>query len=185
LAVKTIIEEVNYARDELTEWIYNEYRQVAEAAGFDRHPKVRWDDMVLKDEIMMTSLIQGMIDRRIISYQTGHEKLGLSHQTELHQLQREKPLVLKGDLGLWGSPYNPKAQPFVEDELDERQGLSPEDVQLTPEGTPSEGRPRGRPAKKKSRSGTSSLYNVKLNEIVLEMSEEDVEFIMKKIENGK
>jgi hypothetical protein len=175
LAVKGLIEEVNYAREELTDWIYEEYRAVAEAAGFDHHPRVRWDDMVLRDEIMMTSLIQGMIDRRIISYQTGHEKLGLNHDTELNQLQREKPLVLKGDIGLWGSPYNPKAQPFVEDEPEDEPELSPEDVQLTPDGTPSEGRPRGGPGTRKTRQAeVSSLGDFKLSDVSLKINIEEL-----------
>ena len=158
LATKSVIEEINYARDEVSDWIYHEYREVAESTGFDRYPRVRWDDMTLKDEIMMTSLIQGMIDRRIISYQTGHEKLGLNFDTEVAQLASEKPLVLNGDLGLWGSPYNPKAAPFVPTDTT----VSPDKVQNTPDGTPSDGRPRAKPGKKKTKAPPQDKTKVPL-----------------------
>lgn len=133
LAVKSIIEEINYARRQVTRWIYNEYRQVALAMGFDRFPKVRFDDMALRDEIQMMSIVQGMIDRRIISYRTGQKKLGFDPDTELAQMEAERPLVEDGILGIIGSPFQQSG----------RQG-----TQGTPKGTPSEGRPRGRPAKK-------------------------------------
>jgi hypothetical protein len=89
----------------------------------------------------MMSIVQGMIDRRIISYDTGQKWLGLDPSTELAKLQIEKPLVLAGDLGVIGSPYNLKtAPPMAETDV--------QDEQKTPKGTPSEGRPKGKPAKK-------------------------------------
>lgn len=136
LAVKSIIEEINYARRQVKRWIYSEYRTVAEAMGFKRFPKVRFDDMALRDELAMMSIIQGMIDRRIISYRTGQKKLGFDPDTELAQLREEKEHVLDGDLGLIGSPFQQSGGGNVQDE------------QRTSKGTPSEGRPRGRPAKK-------------------------------------
>lgn len=164
---KAFTEEINYARRCVMEWIYNEYEEVALALGFDRYPTVRFDDMALKDEIMMMSIVQGMMDRRVISYRTGIEKLGFDYETELANMQAEKPLVQSGDIGIIGSPYNPKAAPaqqepekkeytpegrFIvlkKEDLDEFLKNKPVDAnpnvqpsQRTPKGTPSEGRPR-------------------------------------------
>ncbi len=136
LAVKALIEEVHYARREVERWIYAEYRDVAEAMGFDRYPKVRFDDMILKDELLMMNTIQGLIDRRIISYRMGHDMLGLDHDTLLSELTEEMPLVIDGVLGILGSPY----QQF-------QGGGRPQDTQKAPKGTPSEGRPKAKPAK--------------------------------------
>jgi hypothetical protein len=138
LAVKALREEIYYARKQVSRWIYKEYRDVAEAMGFDRYPKVRFDNMVLKDEILMMNVIQGMIDRRIISYRTGHEMLGFDFDTMLAEMEFESPLVQDGVLGIIGSPYNSKALPS---------GSNVQDKQRTPSGTPSEGRPAGKPAK--------------------------------------
>jgi hypothetical protein len=134
LAVKSVIEEINYARRQVARWIYKEYREVAKAQGFDRIPKVRFDDMALRDEIQMMALYQGMIDRRIISYRTGQKLLGFDPETELAQMKEEKALVQDGTLGLVGSPFQQSGN----------QG-----TQATPKGTPSEGRPKAKPAPKK------------------------------------
>ena len=139
LAVKALIEEVHYARREVERWIYAEYRDVAEAMGFDRYPKVRFDDMILKDELLMMNTIQGMIDRRIISYRTGHDMLGLDHDTVLSELAEEMPLVVDGTLGILGSPY----QQFQGG----GGGGQVQETQKAPKGTPSEGRPKGKEAK--------------------------------------
>src|SRR5574338_393378 len=170
VATKAFIEEINYARRCVTRWINNEYEEVALAMGFNRYPRVRFDDLALKDEIMLMSVIQGMIDRRIISYETGIEKLGFDFGNELTNMLNEKPMVEDGTLGIIGSPYNPKALPPSEtpsnkDTTDEsqktvvtkedlvdfqknvemmiQQGLkNVQPTQRTPKGTPSEGRPR-------------------------------------------
>ena len=159
LATKRIIEEVNYARRKIARWISNEYIAIAEAMDFTRIPKIRFDDMALKDEILMMSMVQGMIDRRIISYQTGLKKLGFDPKTILAELQEEKPLVQNGDIGIIGSPYNPKAVPALSEPILEEPDAvidndgpgvvdtggpskQPSGQQKTPEGVPSEGRPK-------------------------------------------
>jgi len=172
VASKAFTEEINYARRAVKRWIDNEYEEVALAMGFDRYPQARFDTMALKDEIMMMSVIQGMIDRRIISYETGIEELGFDFSTELANMQQEAPMVQAGILGLSGSPYNmTKAAPPTETPSDTdatpsgnettvtqkdlqdfqknvekmlSEGL--QKVQKTPTGTPSEGRPRAKPA---------------------------------------
>jgi hypothetical protein len=172
LAVKSIIEEINYARRQVSRWIYNEYRDVAKAMNFERFPRVRFDDMALRDELAMMTIVQGMIDRRIISYRTGQKKLGFDPDTELAQLKEEKKLVLNGDLGLVGSPFQQPGR-----------GLQPN--QRTPRGTPSEGRPKERrpgktPEKKdktKPPTESSSIYE-KMFETLQEMSLEDVETML-------
>lgn len=111
MAVKAFAEEINYARRAVRRWIDAEYEEVALAMGFDRYPSVRFDENALKDEIMLMSVIQGMIDRRIMSYETGLEKLGLDFSNELANMIQEKPLVQDGTIGIIGSPYNAKALP--------------------------------------------------------------------------
>lgn len=134
LAVKGLQEEVKYARDQITRWIYREYQQIAEAMGFERFPKVRWDDSVLKDTIMYMNILSQLVDRRMLSYQTALEQLGFDYPNELTNMETEFPLVEKGIFGIIGSPWQQsKVQP----------------TQKGPTGAPSQGRPKGQPAKKK------------------------------------
>jgi hypothetical protein len=134
LAVKGIQEEIKYARDQVTRWIYREYRQIAEAMGFERFPKIRWDDSVLKDTIMYMNILSQLVDRRMLSYQTALEELGFDYPNELANMETEFDLVEKGIFGIIGSPWQQaKVQPN----------------QRAPQGSPSQGRPSGQPAKKK------------------------------------
>jgi hypothetical protein len=137
LIVKTVIEEVNYARDQVSLWIYNEYRQIAEAMGFDRFPKVRWDNTVLRDIILYMSTISQLVDRRMLSYETALGQLGFDYDNEFNNMENELPSVLDGVLGILGSPFQQsKTQP----------------TQNAPVGTPSSGRPKGQVPKKKQPS---------------------------------
>lgn len=114
-SLKSFSEEVAYARRCVKRWIDSEYEEIALAMGFDRYPNVRFDENALKDEIMLMSVIQGMIDRRIISYETGIEKLGMDFGNELANMKQEAPLVQAGTLGIIGSPYqSQKALPPTE-----------------------------------------------------------------------
>jgi len=136
LVTKTVIEEVNYARRQVERWIYNEYRQIAEAMGFDRFPKVRWDNTVLRDIILYMSTIAQLVDRRMLSYETALEQLGFDYENEFSNMKNELPDVKKGILGILGSPFQQK-------------GGGVQNTQRSPSGTPTAGRPKGQVPKKK------------------------------------
>ena len=174
IAVKSVEEEINYARRQVSRWIYREYRDVAEAMGFERFPKVRFDEMALKDELRLKSLIQGMIDRRIISYRTGHDELGYDHDTMVKEMEIEKPLVLDGTLGILGSPYQQA-----------KFGGGVQPTQGTPTGTPSEGRPQNQvtktpdPAEKPKKDKTEKQsFNNNLDKVMNDMSADELMAIM-------
>lgn len=136
LLTKGLMEEIHYARRQVEKWIYKEYQQIAEAMGFERFPKIRWDDSVLRDEILYMSTLSSMVDRRMLSYQTALEALGFDYNTELKNMEIELPLVEEGIFGLIGSPFQQAANT----------GVQP--VQKAPTGTPSSGRPKGQTKKK-------------------------------------
>ena len=136
LLVKGLMEEVNYARRQVTKWIYREYQQIAEAMGFDRFPKVRWDNGILMDTILYMNTLSAMVDRRMLSYRTALESLNFDYPNELKNMEEEVPLVESGLFGILGSPWQQS-----------KQNIQP--VQKAPTGTPSKGRPTGQPAGKK------------------------------------
>jgi len=138
LLSRTITEEIWYARSQVEKWIYNEYREIAEAQGFDRFPKVRWDNTVLKDIILYMSTVSQLVDRRMLSYRTALEQLGFEFENEFANMKEEFPEVVNGILGIVGSPFQKSA------------GIQP--VQQAPTGTPSAGRPSGKPAKTKTKN---------------------------------
>lgn len=126
LLVKGIMEEVNYARRQVTRWAYREYQQIAEAMGFERFPKIRWDDGILLDTILYMNTLAQLVDRRMLSYRTSLEALGFDYPNELRNMEEEVPLVEDGVFGILGSPWQKAKAPGA-----------------VPEGSPSSGPPKG------------------------------------------
>lgn len=131
--VKSVVEEIHYARKCVTRWIYKEYIFIAEALGFAKIPRVRWDDTILKDILMYMSIIGQLVDRRMLSYKTALERLGFNFMSELTNMRKELPIVLnEGAFGIIGSPWQQAA------------GLAyTQDTQMAPQGSPSQGKPVG------------------------------------------
>jgi hypothetical protein len=145
-------------RRQVTRWIYNEYQQIATAVGFDRFPKVRWDNTILRDIILYMSTVAQLVDRRMLSYRTALEQLGFDFNNEFNNMQKELPSVLEGTLGVIGSPFQqskqavqtnrPKGQPAKKKQVDtdvkkktkitkkspsQQPGISPQEASLTVE----------------------------------------------------
>jgi hypothetical protein len=147
LLTKGLMEEINYARRQVTRWIYREYQQIAEAMGFERFPKVRWDDGVLLDTILYLNSLAQCVDRRMLSYRTAIESLGFDYPTELHNMEEELPLVEAGLFGLIGSPWQ-KATP----------------TGGVPSGTPSSGPPKGQVRQKTTTPQTTKKSDTSPNQ---------------------
>jgi hypothetical protein len=170
LVIKGIEQEIDYARRQVTNWIYREYQQIAEAMGFERFPKIRWDESVLKDTLLYMNVLSTLVDRRMLSYNTALEQLGFDYPSELQRMQAEFPLVEEGVFGIIGSPWQ------------QSKGVQP--TQGEPTGSPSNGRPKNQPAKKKEKTPPSKQQTNKktkpqkqqsasLSDIVKDMSDEE------------
>jgi hypothetical protein len=135
LLIKGITVELDYSRKQVEKWIYREYKQIAEVMGFDRYPKVRWDEGILLDTILYMNTLAQLVDRRMLSYRTALEALGFDFPNELRNMKEEVKIVEDGIFGVVGSPWQKaKQQPN----------------QNAPEGTPSHGRPPGAQAPAKN-----------------------------------
>ena len=133
LLIKGLQEEIDYARRQVTRWIYREYQQIAEAMGFERFPKIRWDEGILLDTILYMNTLAQLVDRRMLSYRTSLEALGFDYPNELRNMEEEVPLVEDGIFGILGSPWQQAKAVGV--------GQQP----ATPKGTPSSGPKKGTP----------------------------------------
>jgi hypothetical protein len=138
LAVKALTALINYARRQAARWLRKEYLQIAEAYSFKQIPSIRWDTFILKDELAMKTLLMGIADRRIASYDTILKLLGFDPAFEKKMMKKEMPDVVKGYLGILGSPYQKSGG----------DGSNVQPTQKTPKGTPSSGRPAGQPTSK-------------------------------------
>lgn len=174
-AIRGVREDIEYARRQVDRWIYNEYRQIAEAMGFERFPKIRWDESVLRDEILYKNVIASMVDRRMLSYSTALETLGFDYNNELNNMENEMNLVEDGVFGIIGSPWQRSAI---------------QDTQKAPAGTPSKGRPTGTTNTKTKETDPNKQPDNKkktasLTDIVSSMSEEERTRLISEIANIK
>lgn len=129
--VKSVVEEIQYARKCITRWVYKEYIDIANATGFEKIPRIRWDDTILKDILMYMSIIGQLVDRRMLSYKTALERLGFNFSSELTNMRGELPIVLdEGVFGIAGSPW-------------QQSKMGAQNTQNAPKGTPSYGKPSG------------------------------------------
>lgn len=165
--LKGLKEEINYARRQVSRWLYREYSRIAEVVGFSKYPKIRWDDSILKDTIAYMNVVANLVDRRMLSYKTAHEALGFDYPTELNNMEKEFAYVRDGIFGIIGSPWQQSGG-----------NGNTQDVQNTPKGTPSKGRPPNQPSKEKTNdkknSGSIDFSQSKdLVKIVKDMPDEE------------
>ena len=115
-----------------------------------------------------------MVDRRMLSYETALETLGFDYQNELGAMQRELPLVEEGVFGIIGSPFQRSAV---------------QDTQRAPEGTPSNGRPKGQVTTKKQKNtdpneSQDNQVGASFIEIVKNMTAEERAFLIEEIKKA-
>jgi len=194
LMVKGLTEEITYAREQITRWIYDEYRQIAEAMGFDRFPKIRWDEAILKDPILYMATISSLVDRRMLSYRTALEELGFDYLNESKNMEEEFPIVQDGIFGIIGSPWQQAKSGGVFGAPAQQPSGNIQKTQKTPKSTPSEGRPKGQPAapkkvappqkqiKTKTKVPQKKAASLSFDEIVKDMSDTEYQELLDRIE---
>lgn len=166
MSTKALLEEVNYAREQVSQWVYSEYQGIAEALGFKTIPKVRWDQTILRNLLEYMNTVSKLVDRRMLSYRTALEQLGFDFSSELSNVREELPIVMdEGAFGIVGSPW-------------QQAKLGLQSTQNAPKGTPSDGRPSGETVNDNdSRTGDSeqtaaSLLDEELIEKILDADED-------------
>lgn len=107
LSVKTMLANLIDARREILDWLVGEYKDIAEAMGFDGYPTPMFNELALTDEATEKGIIMQMLDRGIITYETAQTMLGVDPDVEEIRRAKELKLYNKGLIGpLVGSPYN-------------------------------------------------------------------------------
>ena len=121
----------------------------------------------------------------MLSYETALEELGFDYDNELTNMHNEFPLVQDGLFGIIGSPW---------------QQSKTQTVQKAPTGTPSSGRPAGKPATPKkqntdvtdktkvpntspSQSDSGEFLNSELSTVIKSLSDEEYEVFINRIKN--
>ena len=105
ISLKTLVERLQYGRDQLTKFWERELEYVRKAMGFRKPAHVVYDQMSLSDESSEKNLLLQLADRDIISHETVLERFKEIPAVEKVRLKREDDARDKDKLP-------PKASPF-------------------------------------------------------------------------
>jgi len=105
ISLKTLVERLQYGRDQLTKFWEKELEFVRKAMGFRKPAHLVYDQMSLSDEASEKNLLIQLADRDIISHETVLERFKEVPAVEKVRLQRE-------DKARDGEKLPPKASPF-------------------------------------------------------------------------
>jgi hypothetical protein len=89
IALKTLIERLEYGRMILADFWKEEIKHVQKAMGFRFPATLVFDQMVISDEAAEKQLLINMADRDIISYETLRETFGINDSIESIRIRRE------------------------------------------------------------------------------------------------
>lgn len=146
ISLKTLMERLQYGRDELTRFWTRELEFVRKAMGFRKPFHVVYDQMSLSDEASEKNLLLQLADRDIISHETVLERFKEVPAVERVRLQREDQARDKEKLPPKASPFH-NANHGGDMEKIDRQGEISEKIAVQKEKqTPKE---NGRPPAKK------------------------------------
>ncbi len=105
LAIKTLIERLNYVRSVLTRFLQNEVEIVQKAMNFKEPAVITYDAMTLNDESSILAIVKDLIDRNILSDAAVQEMVGRIPEVEEALIKRQEKMRKRGS-------KPPKAGPF-------------------------------------------------------------------------
>ena len=105
ISLKTLVERLQYGRDQLTKFWQNEVEFIRKSMGFRKAAHIVFDQMSLSDEASEKNLLIQLADRDIISHETVLERFKEIPVVEKVRLKRE-------DKDRDSDKIPPKASPF-------------------------------------------------------------------------
>lgn len=161
ISLKTLVERLQYGRDQLTAFWEKECEIVRKAMGFRKSPHIMYDQMSLSDESSEKNLLIQLADRDIISHETVLERFKEVPSVEKMRLRREDKARDSETLPEKAGPFHPPPKP---EEL--KQEVNPNKTEKINDSDPSAGRPlfkkdeeprKKRVEKPKSKPGVAEL----------------------------
>jgi len=134
IALKTLIERLQYGRDRLVEFWDEQIKRVQKAMGFAAPAKVVFDRIIMSDESTELNLLINLVDRDLISVESLLERFDFLPEIEKVRIKKE--------LGERGNKMPDKAGPYHNPQWDSRikealvlQGLiSPDQIGIDVDG---------------------------------------------------
>ncbi len=106
IQLKTLVEKLNYVRDKLKDWLYQEVHLVCRAMDIPIAPKIRFNQMNLEDESVTRKLIIELLDRGIVSSEAVLQVYGEDILVETERIRGEKKIFKDAGIKI-KSPLDP------------------------------------------------------------------------------
>tara|TARA_Y100001937_G_C7120794_1_gene332485 strand:- start:169 stop:2196 length:2028 start_codon:yes stop_codon:yes gene_type:complete len=132
ISLKTLVERLQYGRDQLTKFWESEIEYVRKSMGFRKPAHITYDQMSLSDESSEKNLLIQLADRDIISHETVLERFKEIAPVEKMRLKREQKERDKETLPDKAGPFH-NANHKKELEKIDRQSKVNEDKKQQPE----------------------------------------------------
>lgn len=110
VSITSLIERLEWGRNDIKKWLENEYKKIAEEQGLPSYPKVRFSKINLQEDKTVKNILMQLYDRGLISAETIIEETGHEFKVELDRMEKEKPLKEKGFFTSQ-SPYQERKEP--------------------------------------------------------------------------
>ena len=127
ISLKTLVERLQYGRDQLTKFWEGEIEYVRKAMGFRKPAHIVYDQMSLSDESAEKNLLIQLADRDIISHETVLERFKEVPSVEKMRLKREDNDRERERLPEKAGPFHapPKPQEIEEEPKNENVDSGP------------------------------------------------------------
>jgi len=106
ISLKTLVERLQYGRDQLAKFWEAEIEYIRKAMGFRKPAHITFDQMSLSDESAEKNLLIQLADRDIISHETILERFKEIPSVEKMRLKREQKDRINPDLPDKASPFH-------------------------------------------------------------------------------
>ena len=147
ISLKTLVERLQYGRDQLTSFWEKECEIVRKAMGFRKSPHIMYDQMSLSDEASEKNLLIQLADRDIISHETVLERFKEVPSVEKMRLKREDKDRSKENLPEKASPYHNPNKQFEMEKMDKQAKINEKVAEKKEKQAPvnQNGRPQNKP----------------------------------------
>ena len=152
ISLKTLVERLQYGRDQLTKFWEKELEDIRKSMGFRKSAHVIYDQMSLSDESSEKNLLIQLADRDIISHETVLERFKEVPNVEKVRLQRESKSREDEKLPPKASPFHNANQQIDMEKIEKQGEINKEIQESKPEtglkSSPAAKKDNGRPPNK-------------------------------------
>ncbi len=147
ISLKTLVERLQYGRDQLTKFWERELELIRRSMGFRKPAHVVYDQMSLSDESAEKNLLIQLADRDIISHETILERFKEVPSVEKMRLKREEKARNSDKLPEKASPFHNPQKDFEIEKMDKQAEINEKVTENKEQPKPI--KPSGRPLNKK------------------------------------